>query len=412
MESVVHIFDTDTENRRKLDQIGGGSSSRARCAEFRIIIEQTLDNSGRVKPLMLEFRVSQDRPRMPFLANEASSPASEFAECIRKLAPRLSSRLDRHSSMAGSSTDLTRGPAVSAVSAVASAPAATSAATPAASTEATERHRRANSHAGMAIAAAAVAAEPPLPEQQQQEQELDEQQQPAARPEVEESSDSSSRIADTEAAPESDEPAAASAVSPVSGVQQSVENFQRQSELMREQRVCLTQIVAEEPSTWAAAAGSYYSADLPPPTPVAGDEVSADVATLKRALQAVNSAKDSRFNSSSSGGNANRGDASPDDNNDLSSSLTAPDGSDISGSQTPPPSDFVVVERRAQINPRDASGGSSAAAAAAAAKQRTTEKTMKTARRRAAAAAPAMEPMAAVSSGLPRALQPLHIWSF
>uniref|UniRef100_A0A1I8IEY3 E3 ubiquitin-protein ligase HECW2 n=1 Tax=Macrostomum lignano TaxID=282301 RepID=A0A1I8IEY3_9PLAT len=332
MESVVHIFDTDTENRRKLDQIGGGSSSRARCAEFRIIIEQTLDNSGRVKPLMLEFRVSQDRPRMPFLANEASSPASEFAECIRKLAPRLSSRLDRHSSMAGSSTDLTRGPAVSAVSAVASAPAATSAATPAASTEATERHRRANSHAGMAIAAAAVAAEPPLPEQQQQEQELDEQQQPAARPEVEESSDSSSRIADTEAAPESDEPAAASAVSPVSGVQQSVENFQRQSELMP---------------------------DLPPPTPVAGDEVSADVATLKRALQAVNSAKDSRFNSSSSGGNANRGDASPDDNNDLSSSLTAPDGSDISGSQTPPPSDFVVVERRAQINPRDASCGSS-----------------------------------------------------
>uniref|UniRef100_A0A1I8H608 E3 ubiquitin-protein ligase HECW2 n=1 Tax=Macrostomum lignano TaxID=282301 RepID=A0A1I8H608_9PLAT len=319
MESVVHIFDTDTENRRKLDQIGGGSSSRARCAEFRIIIEQTLDNSGRVKPLMLEFRVSQDRPRMPFLANEASSPASEFAECIRKLAPRLSSRLDRHSSMAGSSTDLTRGPAVSAVSAVASAPAATSAATPAASTEATERHRRANSHAGMAIAAAAVAAEPPLPEQQQQEQELDEQQQPAARPEVEESSDSSSRIADTEAAPESDEPAAASAVSPVSGVQQSVENFQRQSELMREQRACLTQIVAELLFSGPAAANA---------------------GRWRRSVR-------------------RRGHPQAGTAGDLSSSLTAPDGSDISGSQTPPPSDFVVVERRAQINPRDASGGSS-----------------------------------------------------
>uniref|UniRef100_A0A1I8FQQ9 F-box domain-containing protein n=1 Tax=Macrostomum lignano TaxID=282301 RepID=A0A1I8FQQ9_9PLAT len=107
--------------------------------------------------------------------------------------------------------------------------------TPAASTEATRRrHRRANSHAGMAHCCRRCgcrAASAPS-SSSMQEQELDEQQQPAARPEVEESSDSSSRIADTGAV----------------FCANSVENFQRQSELMREQRVCLTQIVAECPT--------------------------------------------------------------------------------------------------------------------------------------------------------------------
>uniref|UniRef100_A0A1I8FML1 Ras-GEF domain-containing protein n=1 Tax=Macrostomum lignano TaxID=282301 RepID=A0A1I8FML1_9PLAT len=138
IESVVHIFDT---RHREIDvnwnQIGGAS---------------LLDNSGRVKePLMLNW--SRPRPpRMPFLPTDGQpSPASEFAECIRKLVA------------AGP-------PAVSAVSAVACRPLRNSADTPAASTEATEAHRRAKTFPRPEWPLrAAVAAEPTLPEQQQQE---------------------------------------------------------------------------------------------------------------------------------------------------------------------------------------------------------------------------------------------------
>uniref|UniRef100_A0A1I8IF91 Phorbol-ester/DAG-type domain-containing protein n=1 Tax=Macrostomum lignano TaxID=282301 RepID=A0A1I8IF91_9PLAT len=106
MDSVVHIFDTATESKRRLP------GSRLVDAEFRIIVEQVMargtGGANRVKPLMLEFRMSLEKPRLPFFPNETLRQASDFVECIRGLAPRLSQRqLDRHASLSGSALELT-----------------------------------------------------------------------------------------------------------------------------------------------------------------------------------------------------------------------------------------------------------------------------------------------------------------